>query len=447
MDPVKPPTLSTALFTVSLLMMLDARANGVLRNGAGARAMSLGGASVAQPDEPLEAISVNPAGLGLVTKPTLQVGAWGAFADGHFSNAANAATTSPGSLGVAPEAALAFPLESAPVVLGFGVAPDVAAGLDWQFVDAPGGLTGTTSYGTQRHFAELVAIRTAAAASLTLGNSLSLGASLGVTYNRNSLQAPYIFQSHPTLRGFKTLLDLQTEGWGLNGTAGAVYRPHESVSLGLSYRTSTHLESTGTAAGNAGNQLQDLGGNLAGVRPDFRYHARVVTALPQTISTGLSWQFHRCARAILQIDWINWGDSFDHLDIHLTRGNNADLNAFLESDQIDDVVPLHWRDRFVYRAGFEFAATDSFFLRGGYAFGDSPVPDETLTPMSAAILEHTLTAGVEWRRGRWSLALAYQYDFPAESRVGVSSLRSGEYSHSRTQFHAHWFGVTTSVVF
>ena len=443
-------TIRSALYFVCLawivLTQTTLHAAGIYRNGIAARAMALGGASVASPDEPLEALSANPAGLGLSNGAMLQLGGWGAVADGEFSKTGGSRSKLDSQLGLAPEAAVSFPLKSVPVTFGLGVMADSVASLDWRFVDAPGGVDGT-SYGLQRHHAEIVAIRTALGASVALSDSLSVGASLGVVYNRNTLESPYVFQSHPALRGLKTLLDLETEGWGVNGTLGLVYRPHETVSIGLTYQTPTELNTDGTASGNVGAQFQALGPPFDTLRRDFRYDARVKTALPQSASAGIAWQFHPRARAIVQVDWINWSDSFDQLDITLTRGNNADLNAFLKSDRIDDTVPLDWRDRLVYRVGLEFSATESWLLRIGYAYGGNPVPDSTLTPMSAAILEHTLTAGVEWRRSRYSIAAAYQYDFPSESTVGASGLRSGEFSNSRTRLDAHWFGITTGVRF
>jgi hypothetical protein len=67
--------------------------------------------------------------------------------------------------------------------------------------------------------------------------------------------------------------------------------------------------------------------------------------------------------------------------------------------------------------------------------------------MSAAILEHTITCGLEWRHGRWSIAGAYQYDLPATSHVGSSRLASGEFSNSTTTVSAHWFALTTGFRF
>lgn len=421
-------------------------ANGVYRDGAGARSMALGGASTGLPDQPIEALFGNPAGLTLTGARELQLGGVGAFGDGEFASARTHDDLN-GFIGGLPEFAVIFPMVPDKVAFGLAAGPEAAAGLDWRFEDATGGAGGATTYGIQRHEAEFIAIRTAAGASVKLGERWSLGFSVGATYNRNRLVSPYVFQSHPVLSalGFKTLLNLEADGWGVNGTGGLVYRATDQLSIGLSYRTRTHFETHGDANGNAGTQLQDIG--LGGARPDFHYDAEVETVLPQAVSLGLSWQVHPRVRALAQIDWFDWSDSFDQLKIKLTQGNNADINGVLGSSGINDTVPLNWRDRFVYRTGVELGISSEWTGRLGYCYGENPIPESTFTPMSAAILEHTITTGVEWRRGRLTVAAAYQYSPPVKVSVATSGLRAGEFSNTRTKLEAHTFGLTTGFRF
>jgi len=67
--------------------------------------------------------------------------------------------------------------------------------------------------------------------------------------------------------------------------------------------------------------------------------------------------------------------------------------------------------------------------------------------MTAAIMEHTVTAGMGYHWRNWQFDLAYQYDLPAEQNVGTSGLRSGEYSNSSTEVSVHWIALTTSIRF
>jgi long-chain fatty acid transport protein len=108
---------------------------------------------------------------------------------------------------------------------------------------------------------------------------------------------------------------------------------------------------------------------------------------------------------------------------------------------------LNWRSEFVYRAGLEYAVLDNLFLRLGYCFGHNPVPDSTLTPMTAAIMENTITAGIGYRWRMCQFDLAYQCDLPDTQHVSNSALLSGEYSNSSTKVYINWFAVTMRVNF
>ncbi len=441
------PLLLAALSMATISFVRPAQANGIYRDGAGARSMALAGTEVGLENDPISALHSNPAALRSSSSTTLQLGAVGGLATGNFSNAANSDGHLSDKVEAGPEFGLALPVGSGPLTLGLGFIPDAALNADWKYVDAPGGLGGTTSYGLQQQRSEITVLRTALGFGLSLTDRLAIGGSLGIVYNENSLKAPYIFQSHPVLKGFKTLLDLETSGVGFNGNVGVIYRPLDSLTLSLSYQTETSVDSKGSASGNAGTQLTNLGGPFASVRPDFRYDALVANVFPQSVSGGVSWQANARWRLAVQVDWINWSDAFDELPIHLTSGNNADLNGFLGTSSIDDTVPLHWRDRVVFRTGVEFKATQELTLRAGYAFGDSPVPAATLLPLTAAIARHTVSTGLEWWHGHFSVVGAYQYDLPMAMTVAVSDLQAGEYSNSRTEVGIHWFGLTTGYQF
>lgn len=416
-------------------------------NGVGARSMSLGGADVAWADDAIGALGANPAGLSSLEQIELNLGATGAIPTGHFQNSVNDRGRLSEHLEVGPDFALGGPIGSTPFSFGIGVLPKAGLTAYWHYVDPPGGLDARTSYGARESTSKILLLRTEAAVSVKLGSMFSLGASLNLDYNENRLQTPYVFQTQPQLRGFKTLLDLSTSGWGVSAGAGLLFKPHKNFQIGVAYQSPTTIGSEGGASGDAGAQLESLGGPFAGVRHDFHYRAEVDNTFPQMISGGLSWKFLPHWRLALQADWVNWSDAFDTLPVKLSEGNNRDLNTFLGKNSLQDNIPLNWRDRWVYRAGLEYEVTENFVLRAGYVYSKSPVPDETLTPLTAAISEHTVTVGAGYQWSRYRIDLAYQWDLPATRNVGDSSYFSGEYSHTSTQVGVHWIALTTSVHF
>ena len=172
----------------------------------------------------------------------------------------------------------------------------------------------------------------------------------------------------------------------------------------------------------------------------------MTNTFPQEVRAGASWKFLPQWRLALQVDWIDWADAFHNLPLSFSNGSNATVNGALGSS-FNESIPLNWQSEFVYRAGMEFDVTKNLALRAGYCYGSSPVPDSTLTPLTAAIMEHTLTAGVGYHWQQWEVDLAYQYDIPATQNVGTSGLLSGEYSNSSTEVSAHTLALTTTVHF
>jgi long-chain fatty acid transport protein len=434
-----------ALFLLAITVA-QTRADGIQGNGVGARSMAMGGADVAWASDPLGAMAINPGALGFLSAPELDLGADAGLLNGHFSKPGVAGGDLDSSLRAFPDGAMAYPFAKLPVTVGLSVVPDSLLVADWHYTDPPGGLGGKTSYGYQQDKSEIVLLRSALGLAVRINSKLSLGLSAGLLYNENRLITPYIFQNlspagDAKYDGAKTLLNLHTTGLGWNLMAGILYQATTNWQFGASYTTAASIDTTGTANGDPYAQFGVPRGPLA-----FHYDAQVNNQFPQQASAGASWKFLPRWRAAAQVDWINWSDSFDGLPVILTHGSNHTVNSVLGAN-FSDGIPLNWSDEFVYRVGLEYDVTDRLALRAGYAYGQSPVPDSTLMPLTAAILEHTFTAGFGYR-WRWlTVDVAYQYSLPATQNVGASQIRAGEYANSSTEVSAHLFALTAGIRF
>lgn len=429
----------------------SAMAQGIYRNGIGARSVALAGADVAYAEGPLAAMALNPAGMSTLSGPSADASLLGGILNGEFTNAAN-----PGGaklddgLRVGGEGAFAMPL--GPVVIGLSIIPEAPLSADWTYndtdPDGPGG--SLVSYGNQRHKSEILVLRSALGLSWKISDQFSVGASLGLIYNDNTLIGPYIFQTQPALAGLKTLLNLNTSGFGFDGNFGAIWRPTETLQVGVAYKTPSTVESSGDADGDATVQAQeafDPAPPFPAGTGAFHYDAEVINHFPQVLSAGLSWKALPKLRLAGQVDWMNWSDAFDNLQVNLRNGSNGTINGLVGSPNMKDEAPLNWEDQWVLRAGAEYDLSESWQLRGGYSWANSPVPDAFLLPLVAAIAEHTFGVGAGWKHGRFSIDAAYQYSIPAEQNVTASGLRSGEYSNSRVEVSAHAFAITGGVRF
>jgi long-chain fatty acid transport protein len=405
--------------------MALAQAGGALGNGISARATALGGTTVASAEGPLEAMQGNPAQLTSLNGRSLDVSVTSLFASGSFTNSVSNNGSIQSSAGTLPYGAFGMRLGSR-FVLGFSAAPDTLMTANWTYLDPPG--TGGASYGLQRNKSTILALRSSAGLGYVVNRKLSLGASFGAIYNANTLHAPYIFQQQPQLAGLKTLLDLQASGVGWNGTFGATITPTSKLTIGLAYKTQTSVHTYGNASGNAGAQFAALGIPFP---PAFHYKAEVDTKFPQAFTGGVSWQGWRHARINLQGQWINWSSAFQQLPVKLTNGSNSAINGFLGSSSLQDTIPLHWNNQGMFGVGVEVPLAEAFELRGGYSYATDPVPSSTLTPMTAAILQNTLSTGMGYTHGHFHVDLAYQVQLPATQHVGKSGLMAGEYNNSQ----------------
>lgn len=437
--------LRLSVLILCAMTVLCAQANGIYRNGVGAESMAMGGTETGWSATSLGAMAANPAGLGFLEIGELNVGAVGAVPFGHFQKPPTSDGNLDDTLRAFPEGAVAYPLHAVPVTIGASFIPQAAMVGDWNYFDSPGGLGGNVSYGQRQHRSGIQLLRMAVGAGVKINEQWSIGASVGLLYNQNNLQAPYTFQNlspNPnSLNGAKTLLDLETSGYGWNAQAGVLFRATTNLQFGLSYTSPSQVNTSGDAAGDPYAQFGTSPGQLA-----FHYDAEVRNKFPQEASLGTSWQFHPQWRLALQLDWINWSAAFKSLPVDLSNGSNPGVNAALGAN-VSDSIPMNWHDEFVYRVGLEYAVTEHLSLRGGYCYGHSPVPDSTLTPLTAAIIENTVTAGIGYHWKRFAVDLAYQYDLPAKQNVSTSDLLSGEYSNSSTEVQIHWIALTTSIRF
>lgn len=428
-------------------------AQGLYRHGSGARSQGMAGADAAHAEEPLSAMRVNPAGLGAHDGVAADVALLSGSLSGEFRNAAN---PNGGRLSdswrFGGEAAVAAPIKGRPLTLGLSVIPEAALEADWRYNDTdPDGPGGTfVAYPTQQHTSEILVLRSAFGISWEITPEIAVGASAGLIYNDNRLTAPYIFQTQPALAGLKTLLDLETDGFGYDGSFGAIWKATEKLTLGLAYRTPATVHSSGRARGDATAQAQeafDPAPPFPAGAGAFEYDAEVVNRFPQTVTAGASFDLSERWRVAAQVEWVDWSQAFDDLEVNLANGSNATINGLVGSGSMQDRVLLQWRDQYVVRGGVEFAATREVSLRAGYAYARSPVPEANLLPLVAAISEHTFATGVAWRRGKYGIGLAYQYSLPAEESVGQSALRSGEYSFSNVEVSAHALSLALGVRF
>lgn len=389
-----------------------------------ASAAARGGTMAAESGDPLDAVQGNPAGLAGVNVPLLEFGASAIDASGSFQNSVDPHGTLSGA-GILPFAALAAPIGASPWRASLAVTPEMQMRANWRYIDPPG--TAGASYGSQSNESEIVALRSSAGLARGLGSHWNVGVTAGLIYNRNVLNAPYIFQEQPALAGLKVLLNLHTAGWGWDGSAGVQWHPNDRLRVGAAWKSAAVISSHGEASGTASAQFAALG---ISADPLFSYRAEVDNHLPWIVAAGTSWQVSPRLLWSFEGDWTAWGNAFHQLPVKLTQGSNAVINSVAGSSAIEDFVPLNWRDQAAIRVGVETPVAENWTARAGYSWMSDPVPSSTLTPLTAAILRNSVGGGIGWSHDRWRADLAYQAQLPSSQSVSKSELLAGEFDDS-----------------
>ena len=99
-------------------------------------------------------------------------------------------------------------------------------------------------------------------------------------------------------------------------------------------------------------------------------------------------------------------------DISMTRWSNFEkLEVFRKADgALTTSVKENWRDSLRYSLGLEMAMNDSFTLRGGAAFDETPVPTETMTLRIPRGDTTWLTLGGKYKVNQsWAIDAGYAF--------------------------------------
>ena len=248
-----------------------------------------------------------------------------------------------------------------------------------------------------------------------------------------------------------------------NGRIGLAYKPSEKLSLGLSYSLPINLQyKNGTAQmdmtaqmnsafgkvvagimqqnpgytavqaqGAAMAQFSSLGIDLSKGATDT-YTANATLGLPQSVTAGVSFSASHKLRLSMDLQWLNWANSFNTMNISLAGGTNANINRMLgTAGTIAIPFPLNWKNTIVIKTGAELQVSKKLQLRCGYAYGDNPVPETTIFPLFPAIVVHHASVGASLRVSK-SVAInaAYEHAFRNDQKAAAESLVGTQFNNS-----------------
>jgi long-chain fatty acid transport protein len=249
--------------------------------------------------------------------------------------------------------------------------------------------------------------------------NLAIAAGLDYTYAQVWLEkSPYSPLAAVNLGDME--IEGDGDGWGYN--FGILWKPIKQVSVGLAYRSEIKLDITGDA---------DFLSSGAGPA-SFSVDASTEITLPDTWSLGIAYKPTERLTLEFDVDRFGWS-SYDELDIDLpvpgsTLGDPA-------------AAPKDWDDCWAFRFGAQYGVTENLDLRVGYAYDNTPQPDETVGPELPDSDRHNYTFGIGYRVGKATFDLAYMFvDF--KDRKVDNAIQTGTYKSE-----AHLVGANLTYKF
>lgn len=154
-----------------------------------------------------------------------------------------------------------------------------------------------------------------------------------------------------------------------------------------------------------------------------RYQSRVELGLEGTLTVGPT--FPATADITLPSS-VNIGianTSINNLslgvDVIWTEWSTYDYLTVVAPPVPTDPSPKQWDDVWSIRVGGEYALKESWALRAGYVWDQSPVPDTTRSPELPGSDRQMLMGGVGWKGEHIGIDVAYSYLWADTAKMGT----------------------------
>ncbi len=213
----------------------------------------------------------------------------------------------------------------------------------------------------------------------------------------------------------KITLDGFDDSWGYN--LGMLFHINDTWSLGLAYRSKVNLEFDG----HAQYRMRPL---LRGLFPPTDISPRI--ELPPLVSAQVAANLWTKWTFATGITWTGWS-VYDELKPNFR--NDLLIPPKLQSS------PQDWRDVMTFSLGAQYQLNQTWVLRGGYIFDQTPVPERTLGPMVPDADGHLFSLGFGYNHDNLSVDMASMLMFfeDRHTRRNIDGL-NGEYTSTTICF-------------
>ncbi len=356
-----------------------------------------GMAFVATADNP-SAIYYNPAGITQCEGQQLRLGVYGIYLNTTYKSPEGKEFDSGRHYHALPQVFYTWSPDTIPLSFGLGLYTPFGLESSWPQ---------NTGFRTVALQSELDCYTINPAVAWRIRDNLSVSAGLVVDYVDVDLR------SGLTPLPNNDLFRINGDGWGVSYNLGVLYKPHEKVSLGVSFRgpTTVHID------GYTETQMAE-------VLPSPAYSsAEAHLPLPLAMMCGVSYR-----------PTPKWNIEFDaaYTDWSTLGTVTVNQSAPVTALGIPQHVPLifDWQSSWYYELGATRYLGKNWSVSAGYIFNQNSMPDSHYNPAVADLDRHFLSVGAGFKIKRYDFDIAYQLGLSGTRTVSGGTPADGRYEFS-----------------
>ncbi len=364
--------------------------------GYGAESIGRGGANLAVSDRSL-AINFNPAGISQLQGRHYSLSLAVLAPSLDFENMVNGPIGGEDTFFPLPAFAYVRGAKDSPWSWGIGFVAQGGMGAEFRDVN--------TFFGTRdRTFSEVRFATLVPTVAYAINEDMAVGAALNIGWGDVAFEffpeTSFFNAADPAMSFFG--LDMEAAG-GLqtNLRLGWWWRPDPKFTVGLIYQTETNSNF------ESGDMLVNFTNHpFIGQKVGYTAHVDDFT-FAAVAGVGLGIRVSEKTLLAVDVKRNFWASAIDVIQVVAENPEVAGAPPQL-------VIPFvfNWKDQWVYNVGVDYRASDRWTLRGGYSYGENPVPDDTLNPLFPATVENHVSFGFGYLKGNriWNFAIERAFE-------------------------------------
>lgn len=202
-------------------------------------------------------------------------------------------------------------------------------------------------------------------------------------------------------------LDSTGSGFGLEGVFGVLLKPTDWLRLGAVYRTGANIDVEGRFHVAQGPIRDDVTGEVFARGFDRVSNFKQDFPLPPTFGTGIALKPLSRLTLAFDVQGTDWTMMKTEIDFDEQRRNEIRGEAFPLPNLN---LPLDWNVALRYRTGLAVQMTDRLSVMSGFMYDENAIPDHRSSMTSLiGIKMQLITVGASYDLGKWQLDLLYNY--------------------------------------